>query len=168
MTGIFRTILAMIILAAGVAGCGSGGGDASGTAGSRVSAKVKMPHIIEGPAVAGLQMTINIPLGVTVQIDPATGQAAKSAVRLTGATDPSAVLVAVDYVPASSSASGMLKFFVIDPNGFTAAEYVTVHLDITPGYYPKESDFSIDDYIVSYLDGTTIYGLVPTFTVVIS
>lgn len=162
-----RSILVIVLIAVGVAGCGGGGGG-SGTTAAKASAKVRMPYSTEGLAVTGLQMTINIPLGVTVQIDPETGQAARSVVRLSGATDPSAVLVVVDYTPASQSASGTLKFLVIDANGFTPSEYVTVQLDVTPGFFPKESDFTLDHYIVTYIDGSTNYDLIPTFSVVIT
>jgi ABC-type glycerol-3-phosphate transport system substrate-binding protein len=169
MKGTMGKILAVILIAMGVAGCGSGGGGgAQGTADGKVSTKVKMPYSAEGLPVTGLQLTINIPLGVTVPVDPLTGQAAKSVVKLSGATNPDAVLVAVDYVPATVSSHGILKFLVIDPNGFTPSEYVSVTLDITPGYFPKESDFTIDDYIVTYMDGTTNYDLIPKFTVVIT
>jgi hypothetical protein len=169
MKGKISSILAMILIAAGVSGCGSGGGGGGGgtpvAAGNKATAAVRMPYAASGQPVAGLQLTINMPLGVTVQLDPVTGHAAKSVVQLSGATNPSAVLVAVDYVPATSSVKGKLKFLVVDPNGFTSSENVTVQLDITPGYFPKAGDFSIDDYIVSDIDGDTVYGLTPTFSV---
>ena len=165
MKGTIRLILGMILIAAGIAGCGGGG--ASGTVGGKAITAARMPYSATGPTVAGLQMTINIPLGITVQLDHDSGQVAKSVVHLSGATDPANALVTVDYVPATSSKSGKLEILVADPAGFTVSENVTIQLDVTPGFNPKPSDFSISDFIVSDIDGNTVSDLSPTFTVVI-
>lgn len=160
---IWRMVLIFMLL--GIAGCGGGESQVGGGGAPRaMMTAVNMPTS-PSQSVGGLQLTLNIPNGVTARVNPATGQVASDVVQLVGATDQTKVYSAVDYTPATAVASGKLKFMVIDTLGFISGEYLTIRLDVVQGFFPVATDFSISDYVISDLNGVTINGLTPTFTV---
>lgn len=160
-----RTILtmALVFLAVGIGGCGGGGGNGATSTNSHKAVTALALPTSPDQAVGGMQLTLNIPQGVTVQTD-ASGNVTSGAVELVG-TSGSTYIQTTYTAPSVSSGSGRLALLVADPAGFTGKEYVMIHLDITPGAAPKAADFTIDSLIISDLNGRTISNLKPDFSV---
>ena len=142
-------------------GCGGGGsvsGSGSGNPArdSKALTKVKTAGLLaDGEILGAIQLTISIPRGVTVALDPATGRPASGVVSLTGATDPNLVFQYSRYTPPTATASGSLSFLVVNAQGFGPAEYIGIQLDITPGYFPVAGDFVVSDFAVAGITNYT-------------
>lgn len=149
-------IVSLICLLLGIAGCGSNSGS-SGP--SKATSRLSLPVAI--PPVVGLQLTLNFPYGVTVATD-ASGAPTADVVQLVGG--PASTLTHVNYILATTSAGGQLKFIVTDVNGFVSGESVAIQMDITSGFAPAKDDFSITDLSITDLNGVTVDGLTVDFT----
>ena len=148
----------MIVAIFSLTACG-GGGEEGDDAALRAGASVRLAGTMaSGQSIAGVQMTLHIPPGVTAKIDPATGDVAASVIRFTGVGEP---IIGVNYLPAS----GELIFLVVHPTGFTPGDFLEVALDVTPGTIPVASDFSLTDVSISDLDGNVLADLHPVMTV---
>jgi hypothetical protein len=150
--------MALIILVLGIAGCGGGGNGASTASQRKAVSEVSLGGLDQ--TVGGIQLTLNIPPGVTVQTDAAG--VSSGAVELVGASGSSNMQKTFTTDPVTGK--GKLMLLVIEPGGFTANQAIMVHLDIT-GNIPQAADFTIDSLLISDLNGRTISGLPPDFTV---
>lgn len=131
------------------AGCGGGSGDSTGAKAKKVKTTVKTAGLLGGQTLGAVQLGISFPYGVTVELDPVTHEPTSKAVKLIGATDQSMVFQAVKYTAATPSTKGLLEFSIFNAAGFGAMEYVAVQLDITEGFFPNTSDFSITKFAVA-------------------
>lgn len=145
-------LAAIAILTLAIAGCGSGNNNSSKN--GKVTLKVAS-LLPEGNAYGGLDLTLYFPKGITVQLDPSTGEPLPSVVRLLGATNPALTFITVKYKAATDTASGSLRFQVFDTLGFSSNsnEYIELLLDVTPGFIPKTSDFEFSPFTVTDLAG---------------
>jgi hypothetical protein len=141
--------LSLFILVLGIAGCGGGGGSAA----SQRKAVSKLSFAATNQTVGGIQVTLNIPLGITVQTDT-EGNATGSVVEVVGGTNN--VAIQKSYTPATTAAKGKLTLIIIEPAGFTPTEFILVHFDITQGVSPNLLDLTVDKPIISDLSGNTI------------
>jgi hypothetical protein len=144
-----RMLLTLLLagVALGMAGCGS-----SETASQRRAvSKLTLPADF-ARTVGGIQLTLNIPPGVSVATD-AAGSVAAGAVELVGAS--ASASLQKSYKPATAAAAGSLTLIAIEPDGFAASEYLMIHLDIT-GEVPAATDFFINNMVISDLNGRTI------------
>lgn len=163
---IVRAAMAMLTIV-GVAGCGGGGGGDDDGNVSAVKASLGTAGLLEGgQQIGGVQMTLHIPLGVTVKTDPQTGEVSNEVVRLIGAAT-SGTSVGAVYVAPSETAQGELQFLVVNAYGFAPGEIIEIQLDITAGYFPVASDFSLSEFTASDLDGNLLTDLVATMTATI-
>ncbi|GFO67994.1 hypothetical protein GMLC_15730 [Geomonas limicola] len=131
-------------------GCGGGGSAGSNAATAKAVTKVQTAGLLPGGEVLGaIRITLGLPYGVTVALDPATGLPAANVVQLVGAADPTLVFQQVHYLAPTPTARGSLSFVVVNAQGFGALEYLAVQLDITPGYFPAAGDFTVSDFAVA-------------------
>jgi hypothetical protein len=150
--------LALVVLVLGMTGCG-GGGDGASTASQRKAvSEVSLAGLDQ--TVGGIQLNLNIPPGVTVQTDAAG--VSSGVVELVGASGSSNMQKTYTTDPVTGR--GRLMLLIIEPGGFTANQSIKVHLVIT-GSIPRTADFTIDSLLISDLNGRTISGLTPDFTV---
>jgi len=157
---------ALLLFALAVVGCGSDGTTPSKNNNSDV--KLKTSQLLPSGAVCGaLDLTLHFPQGITVQLDPTTGEPLPSVVKLVGATDPNLTFTVVKYTPATGTTQGSLRFQIYNLLGFTSNgnEYIDLQLDITPGFTPKTSDFWFSNFTVSDLNGIVIPLATPTATI---
>lgn len=169
MKNIFlRGVAAFVLLTA--VGCGGGGAEKAGQDPVKTIASVKLAGALPaGRVIGAIQLTITMPLGVTVQLDPVTKNPTPDVVKLIGATDTQMVFQGVSYTPATSTSKGELKFMVFNVTGFGSAESINVQLDVSPGFFPSASDFSLTDFAVSDItDFDTFIILNPAYTVQIT
>ena len=150
----------MTVAIFGLTACG-GGGEGRDDAAVRAGASLRLAGTMaSGQSVHGVQMTLHMPPGVTVKINPANGDVAASVIRFTGSGNPT---IGVNYIPAS----GELIFLVVHPTGFTLGDFLELTLDVTPGTIPVASDFFLTDVSISDPDGNVLADLQPVMTVTI-
>ena len=138
--------------------CGGGGGGGSGSSGSSTPPQnttavltLSTTGTIPAPAViAGYDVTITLPAGVTVKsTTPPQTDAGVVVGTATGAA-------AGTYNAASfDSAMGKVHIVIVSPkgNGFSGAgEFCQVNCIIAPGYYPKAADFQQFTFKASGID----------------
>ena len=160
---------ALILSALVIAGCGGGGGDTGQKSSVTSSVLIKTSHLLPGSTVYGaMELTLNFPQGISVQLNPATGEPTTDVVKLVGATDAAMTFTTVKYTPATVSTNGTLKFHIYDTNGFSSIdgkEYVSVQLTALPGFKPKPTDFTLSGFSVSDLNGVVSNPDLPTMTI---
>lgn len=138
--------------------CGGGGESDDGP-----SAVFRFAEAVQdAQPVAGVLMTLHFPPGVSVEIDPATGDVAESVIQVSGSGNS---LEAANY----NQESNELTFLVVNltETGFTPGDFLTVALDVAPGVLPAATDFSLTGVSVSDTDGNVIDDLQPVMTVTI-
>ena len=172
-----RTIfgyLAACICALVMFGCGGGGGGGTG-GGSKVepapvptTAVVKLYSegvLTSGTSLAGIGITVNLPAGVTVQMDDA-GKVVGGAVAGSGVAEGKAVLAEPDYTPATDTAPAKLSFVLAgtDAEGFGTGEFATVTCLVAAGANPQPTEFTLSDFRPIDLRGAAVEGLTVTHT----
>jgi len=143
-------------------GCGGGGGGGGGstpTPATPTKAVVKL-STVGSPSAApliGVQVTLHLPIGVTVKASANAPQ-----------TDTNVVVASGNAVPADlvfGVYSGTVNAYVAKAAGFASGEFATVNCDIAAGSSPSASSFSVSDLIVSDLVGGLITGLTPSISI---
>jgi hypothetical protein len=147
-----------LLLCAAMLGCGSGGGAGTGHS-SQALTKIKTAGLLAaGETLGAIKLTLSIPPGVTVPLDPVTHEPASGVVSLVGASDPAMVFQLVRYTPATATLPGSLGFIVVNAQGFGPVDYIGVQLDISAGFFPVAGDFVVSDFAVA---GITNYSEIP-------
>jgi len=150
LTGLLAALLIALTL-----GCGSGGPGSPGHS-TRALTKVKTAGLLaDGETIGAIMLTISLPPGVTVPLDPVTKEPASGVVSLVGASDPAMVFQYVRYTAPTATLSGSLAFMVLNAQGFGPVDYIGVQLDITAGYFPVASDFAISNFAVAGITNYT-------------
>ncbi|OGW37537.1 MAG: hypothetical protein A2X58_11025 [Nitrospirae bacterium GWC2_56_14] len=172
-----RTIfgyLAVCICALVMFGCGGGGGGGTG-GGSKVepdpvptTAVVKLYTegvLPEGTSLAGIGITINLPAGMTVQMD-GDGKVAAGTVEGSGVTAGKATLAEPDYTPATDTAPAKLSFVLAgtDAEGFGTGEFATVNCNVTAAVTPQATDITLSDFRPVDLRGAAVEGVTAAHT----
>lgn len=168
-------VAVLTALCIAVTGCGSGSGNTSARL-SKTTCKLA-PKQLQGETLGAIELTLSIPYGVTVQLDPLTNQPAKNVVQLVGGNNPpivyqgnqySVVYDAVDYLAPTPTALGYLKFKIINVNGFGPLEEIAIELQLTDGIpLPDKNAFLVSDFNVY---GFVTYGKIsiPNFIPVVN
>jgi hypothetical protein len=167
---IFPPLLAIICLAllaiiclALLAGCGGGGGGGS-SSGPTVTTTLKTAGLLAtGQTIAGLDVTLEFPVGVTVKTDPSTGKVESSVVQISGVANPSEATIGATYTPATANSRGKLHLIVASARGFGVGEFITIRCNITPGATITATDFTLGSFFeASDLNGNIISSLTAT------
>lgn len=170
----FRCYLLVLLLALVLGGCGGGGGasssgtatadsggggSSSGISTTRAKTSLKTSGLASsGLLVGALEVVISMPYGVTVELDPATNEPARSVVTLVGTADPKMTMSALHYVAATPTTKGSLRIVYINAAGFTPSDSLSIGLDIATGFFPKATDFALTKFEITTMsaDGSTI------------
>lgn len=104
--------------------------------------------------IAGYEVTITLPAGVTVKTSPSSTDnppPIEAGVLTAAAAD--SFLYGV-YSAATASSPGTIRIFAIslNANGFSVGDFATVNGDIASGYRPKAEDFSQAAYSTAGVD----------------
>lgn len=144
------SLLSMLILALALltlAACGGGGGSDSVTIPQPTTAVLTLSTAVTGtiPAntiIAGYDVTISLPAGVTVKATPDSLNPAKLVPDPGVVTDnPAGSYVEPVYSAATSSLPGTVQVHIVSATGYAPGEFCKVNADIAAGHYPTASDF---------------------------
>ena len=156
-TSIILLFLAVFVLS------GCGGGSSGTTVTQPTAAVVKLLSSGTGTTIGGIDMTIELPAGVSVMstITPTTdaGVVTASGVAATGS------FIYGVYTAATSTGPATLKIVLANATGFDDGEFCTVNGSLEAGYSPSASDFVLASFTAYDVSGNTISGVTPTFTV---
>jgi|GEM_PF-2037458 len=162
-----KKIVWLAALAATLAGCGGGGGGgAAGTASDAPGSQLQ-----NGPTSATVTVTtraataatvlyaarfkLQLPAGVTVAADAATGVPASGALT---AADGGALVGAL-YLAATDNAQGYLEVDVVDGGGFTVGKLATVNCAVTRGTAVTADGFSLSGFSAWDANGAVMNGI---------
>jgi len=166
MKRLFHHILALLLIAL-LSACGAAPQPAkSGSAGS-IKTVIKPSALAVGQNVAGIQLTITIPIGVSPPL--LTGGAVDTAatVEITSTAPQSNTLPGVAFTPATATAAGKLTIVAMNIAGFTQTDRITIHLNVAVDSFPSETDFALLSFAAYDINGATVTGLDPTITATI-
>lgn len=167
-----RFIISGLLIMAVITACGGGGGGGEGGAGSGGSgtgsqqytrATVRLSTSGTTTYIGGVDATLVLPAGVTVQDAANPPLTDTGVVAASGQTAAATALVSGNY----SAAGSTVQVIVISEaaNGFGSGEYVTVNCDIAAGSTPVAGDFTISKLLVKDRYGATIGGVTATVSV---
>ena len=153
----------MVLVAAALAGCGSGG---SGAAGSAVQAAQALVELSTESGSAGtvlyaVEFTLHLPPGVSLAADPASGEVAAAALH---AADSSA-LAGGRFQPASAGAPAFVRVNIVDPGGCGVGPLATLSCSVAPGSTVTRAGCSLEGFSAKDANGAIIPGITPRFTV---
>lgn len=158
-------VIAISVLPA--CGGGGGGGTDSGNAAAPLqptSAIVRLITAGTGTTIYGIDVTVDLPAGVTLKsaVNPPSTDA--GVVIASGATGSASIVTAV-YTAATSTQPAKARIGIVNANGFSSGEYCAVNADIAAGHSPQASDFSMVNFQAWDGLGGVISGITPSFTV---
>src|SRR5512143_432320 len=126
-------LISIFVLAAtALSGCSSGGSGQEAdspplTATVAASGELKLATAGMPNTIAGIDLTVNLPAGVSVNADPATGEVVSGVVTISGAAAAGGNnLAAARYVPATDRAPAQLHIAMLNLAGFPLGEFVTI------------------------------------------
>lgn len=150
-------IIITLLFIALLAGCGNGGSNQG--KGSTIKAVIKTSSLTANQNVAGVQLTLSLPLGVSpiLKADGITVDAAAT-VSITSPTQ-NQTLPGVTYTKATAAALGQITIAGIASGGFgpTNQDQITIHLVIADNASPTESDFKLLNFKAFDSNGVKIF-----------
>lgn len=111
-----------------------------------------------GTIIAGYDVTIKLPAGVTVLSTVAPPLTDDGVVSYMTATAPPNSLVFGIYTAATSSLPATVRIIAAKADGFSAGSFSVVNSNIAAGYRPGSADFSQLTYTVSDGAGSNLTG----------
>ncbi len=152
--------LALLLIMTLLTACGGGGGNGPAAVSK---ATLKLITSGTGPTIGAVDVTVNLPEGVTIksasppQVDD--GVVTPSGVAATG------TIAAAAYTAATNTQPAKVRVVMVNANGFTTGEFCTVNGDIGAGHSPKAADFSLESFFACDTGGNILSGLTAGFTV---
>lgn len=144
-------------------GCSGGGGGATVTAppGSTAATsgllKVGTVGGTTTDLIAGMDLQVNLPAGVTVDADPSSGETTTGAVTLSGAAAGGNSLVVAKYAPAAAGTSATLHIAVLNASGLHPGEFVTVRFNLAAGTsFPALNAFTMASFSAKRPDSSAL------------
>lgn len=144
-----------------------GGASQPPPTGSVIKAVIKPTSLTAGQNVAGIELAITLPIGVAPPLK-ADGTADPAAtVEITSSAAANQTLPGATYTPATAAAPGQLAISAIVAAGFKSTDQITIHLNVSAGAFPVESDFRLLSFRAFDINGAPVTGLSPTLTTTI-
>ena len=138
---ILALALSIITACSGGGGGGGGGSTASGPTMAVITlATTTTSSIPQEIIIAGYDVTINLPAGVTVR-SSTPPQTDPGVVNLTSGSAGSSITGA--YTPATATTPAKVRIVIAKAEGLKIGEFATVICNIAAGYRPQASDFSL-------------------------
>lgn len=152
----------LALVAALVAGCGSGGGESEGAAGTAVEpgfVTVELGTQAQSAAtvVYAVELTLRLPAGVTLPTDPASGALSQGVLKL---ADDSA-FAGAKYLPATAGSQASLKLNIADTGGFAVGDLAVLSGAVAPGTEVGVSGFALQGFSARDANGEEMTGITP-------
>jgi hypothetical protein len=169
LTGLLMFIIALFT----ITGCKSSGGDVTHTQPTTATLKIiSSGTLTTGTQIGGVDVTVNLPSGVTVQatadsINPAVMVMDPGVVLASGVAAGANTLTSDSiYTAATGTWPGKVRVLVINGmTGFGTGEFVTVNCKVADGVFPTAADFNLTNFTAKDLaSGATITVLTAGFT----
>lgn len=112
--------------------------------------------------IGAIDLVINLPAGVLINYDQATGEAAADVVTVSGvAATGSNQLSLAKFTPAAGAVPAQLHVVLVNAAGFGLGEFVTIRFDLGAGVSSPASagEFTIASFSPKALSGTTLTGI---------
>jgi hypothetical protein len=110
--------------------------------------------------IGGIDMTVNLPAGMIVDSDPATGETATGAVTISGPAALGNNLIMAKLTPASNGAPAQLHIVLVSADGVNLGEFATVRFNQAGGAVsPALNVFTVANFTAKGLDGSTLSGV---------
>jgi hypothetical protein len=161
MKKMFRYILVLLCIAL-ISACGST--TAKPTKASTIKTVIKASALATGLNIGGVHMAINLPRGVAPALNTDGSVKSTAAVEFISAAPAAYKIQTATY----NAAASVLDFYIIDLTGFSTEDQIILHLLVSEGTIPLETDFSIKSYeFFDKVSGAIITGLNPILTTTI-
>ncbi|MBJ6723317.1 hypothetical protein [Geomesophilobacter sediminis] len=133
-----KALLLLLVGTALIAGCGGGGGVADAPT---PTIEVATRAALSSTVVYGVELTVQLPAGVTVAAD-ATGAVADGVIvpKVAG------TLVGGRYVAAGASTPATVTIIASNAAGLTVGELVNVACQVSPGATPTAAAFTVTHF----------------------
>jgi len=114
--------------------------------------------------ISGIDMTVNLPAGVTVAADPVTGEVPNGVVTVSGVAAAGTLgtknATVAKYAPASTVTPAQLHIVMANAPGFNLGEFATVLFDLATGTaLPTADAFTVTGFLARGLDGAGLSGI---------
>ena len=157
---LLMTVLILVSLTA----CGGGGGAAP----SYTKAIVTLSTAGTGTLIYGIQVTVNLPAGVTAKASlySAGSSSIVDAGVITATGTAAGSYTSGAYLAGAASSTYKITMDVFNANGFSGpGEFAQVTCDITAGSSPSAAGFSLSNFEAVDGGGVSIPGFTSGFTV---
>lgn len=136
-------------------------------AGDTVKAVIKPSALTAEQNVAGIELAITVPAGVTPPLLADGSVDTVATVDIASSAPQNQNLPGVTYTPATATAPGKLEVYAVAASGFKPTDEITIHLKVAVGTIPVESDFQLLSFKAFDTNGAPVTGLSPTLTTTI-
>lgn len=111
--------------------------------------------------IGAIDVTINLPAGLTVKADANTGEVASGVVMVSGVAAVGANSLSVARMTAGSGGTpAQLHIGLINATGFDLGEFLTIRFDVTGGSFPASpTAFSLASFSARDLEGSPLGGI---------
>jgi len=161
----------LVVVAALLAGCGSGSKDGSGTEGNAMvpvsspgTARVVLST--QGPTadtiLYAVQLTLRLPLGVSVPASGDDGLLPAGVLQ----PSPSGSYAGASYLPATADAGPLVQVNLSHPGGFTVGPLATLDCIVAPGAETGASGFLLGGFSARDPNGAVLPGITAHLTLV--
>ena len=117
--------------------------------------------VAPGTSIGAIDVTVNLPSGVTARADAVTGETSPGVVVPSG--NGLGSTIAAKYTAATTTAPGTIRIGVINSAGAKAGEMLALNLDIS-GAAPSVSGFGTTGLSVVELNGSALSGMAAALT----
>ena len=170
-TSLFLSLMLIPVLSVmiGCGGGGGGGGDVAATPSTKAIVTLSTTGTLSsGTKIGGIQVTVNLPAGVTVQASPYSSGSSTMVPDsgvITASGSAAGSYTSGVYLAGTAASTHKITMGLVNANGFSTGEFAQVSCDITTGSSPAAADFSLSNFTAVDLNGTPLTGLTTGFTV---
>jgi hypothetical protein len=158
------SLLIILFILVSLTACGGGGNNSSPPPTKAVITLSMTGTLPAGTLIYGTQATVNLPTGVTVKASPSSAnpQAMVTDLGVVSASGQAAgaeIASGLYLVSSTTPTTYKVELSVSKSSGFSAGEFAVVNCDITAGYFPAVTAFTVTDFKAVDQNGATLTGL---------
>jgi hypothetical protein len=163
MKRLYYPILILLLFAL-LPACGSS--TTAAKSGGSIKAVIKPSALAVGQNVAGIQLAITIPAGVSPILNSDGTVNMAGTVEITGSVPQNQTLPGAAFTPATATSAGQLIIVGVEVAGFKATDQdqIIIHLNVAVDSFPVETDFKLLSFAAFDTNGKQVDGLNPVLT----